>query len=58
MKIMDWILEYMASSQQGGDDKDLRNAPFGIGFGVAVKQRSECRCRYGEMLSGHAYIIT
>lgn len=26
LKIMDWILEDMASSQQGGDDKDLRNA--------------------------------
>ena len=32
LKIMDWILEDMASS--GGDDKDLRNAPFGIGLAV------------------------
>lgn len=51
LKIMDWILEDMASSQRGGDEKDLRNAPFGIGFGVVVKQRSYCR----EMLNRHIH---
>lgn len=31
LKIMDWILEEMASSvsKQGGEDKDLRNALLG-----------------------------
>ena len=29
LKIMDWILEEMAQSFQGSDDRDLRNAYLG-----------------------------